>query len=443
MATQEASSVRMKEEQQAIQRKTFMRWCNTYLVKKVVPMKDLIEDLKDGTMLINLLEIISGKSLGKYRYRADCKVAIHRLENITKALEFIRSEGIKLVNIESSDIEKGNVVCILGLLWTLILRYQIQKNKDESKKEGARNELLAWINARINPKVATNFSSDWKNGDYLCALLNAVSGQMTIKPTGDAMKDTEGAITLAEEKLGIPRVLDAVDLVNNPDELATMTYLSYYRSVWEKMQSKKADPSKAYAFGPGLTCPITNDRAPQYFTVCSFDSSGAPWPASDIKVVITDAQGKNVPVEIKPEGKDATYLIEYNPTVPGDHKINVMIEGKSIKDMPKTVKVRAGAAAAKSTSDVTVTIQAHRPNGEEKKEGGDRFEAHVYHGAKPKEAVEVKLVTKDNGNGTYTASFDLEGQTAPHADKHWSLALLLNGKHIGGSPFALSTTLVR
>jgi hypothetical protein len=401
-------------------------------------MKDLIEDLKDGTPLINLLEIISGKSLGKYRYRADCKVAIHRLENITKALDFIKSEGIKLVNIESADIEKGNVVCVLGLIWTLILRYQIQKDKDDSKKEGARNELLAWINARIAPKKATNFTSDWQNGDYLCSLLNAVSPG-TYKATGDALKDTEGCITLAEEKLGIPRVLDAADLVNHPDELSTMTYLSYYRSIWEKQQQKKADPSKAYAYGPGITCPITNDRAPQYFTVCSFDSTGAPWPAQDIKVVITDAQGKNVPVEIKGDGKDGTYLVEYNPVLAGDHKINVTIEGKSIKDMPKTVKVKNGASAQKSTSDLSVTIQAYRPNGEAKKEGGDRFEAHVRHGKKEKEAVELKVDTKDNGDGTYTASFDLAGQ----GDKHWTLSLLLNGKHIGGSPFALSTTLVR
>jgi len=206
------------------------------------------------------------------------------------------------------------------------------------------------------------------------------------------------------------------------------------------MQQRKADPSKAYAVGPGLTYPITNDRQPQYFTVMSFDSTGAPWPAQEVKVIITDHEGKNVPVEIKGDGKDGQYFVEYNPTKPGDHKINVTIEGKSIKDMPRTVKVKNGAIASKSVSDLGVTIQAYRPNGDAKTEGGDRFEAHLFNSKDEKDAVELKLETKDNGNGTYTALFVLDAQ---QLNKGWKLALLLNGKHIGGSPFHLATTIVR
>ena len=47
-------------------------------------------------------------------------------ENLNNVLAFIQSEGLKLVNIGSGDIAGGNIRIILGLIWTLILRYQIQ-----------------------------------------------------------------------------------------------------------------------------------------------------------------------------------------------------------------------------------------------------------------------------------------------------------------------------
>ena len=52
---------------------------------------------------------------------------------------------------------------ILGLIWTLILRWQIQKG-ESGQGSSAKNALLKWINSMINPKKATNFGSDWKDG---------------------------------------------------------------------------------------------------------------------------------------------------------------------------------------------------------------------------------------------------------------------------------------
>jgi len=43
----------------------------------------------------------------------------------------------------------------LGLIWTLILRYQIQKG---SKEGSAKNELLEWVRSKIPEYNIQNFN---------------------------------------------------------------------------------------------------------------------------------------------------------------------------------------------------------------------------------------------------------------------------------------------
>lgn len=65
---------------------------------------------------------------------------VQKAENVTKALDFIRSRGIVLTNIgpegtcgcfngltilTKSDIMDQNLKLILGMIWTLILRFTI------------------------------------------------------------------------------------------------------------------------------------------------------------------------------------------------------------------------------------------------------------------------------------------------------------------------------
>ena len=68
---------------------------------------------------------------------------VQKAENVNKALEFISSRGVKLTNIGpegmililirvfdslkpfSADIIDGNLKLILGMIWTLILRFTI------------------------------------------------------------------------------------------------------------------------------------------------------------------------------------------------------------------------------------------------------------------------------------------------------------------------------
>lgn len=106
-----------------IQQNTFTRWCNEHLKKRGLFIENLQKDLCDGLKLINLVEVISGKSVGFYNKHP--RIGIQKNENNAIALNFLVAEGIKLVNIGAEDITDGRLKLILGLIWTLILRYQV------------------------------------------------------------------------------------------------------------------------------------------------------------------------------------------------------------------------------------------------------------------------------------------------------------------------------
>lgn len=50
---------------------------------------------------------------------------MQKCENVHKCLEFIKGRGVQLFNIGAEDIVDGNLKLILGMVWTLILRFTI------------------------------------------------------------------------------------------------------------------------------------------------------------------------------------------------------------------------------------------------------------------------------------------------------------------------------
>ncbi len=51
---------------------------------------------------------------------------IHCLENVDKALGFLVEQHVKLENVGAHDIVDGNPRITLGLIWIIILRYQVR-----------------------------------------------------------------------------------------------------------------------------------------------------------------------------------------------------------------------------------------------------------------------------------------------------------------------------
>ena len=66
----------------------------------------------------------------------------------------------------NTDIINGNLKLILGLVWHLILRYQIGKTKIPPKKL-----ILAWLKAILPDCEINNLTSDLNNGIILGFLI--------------------------------------------------------------------------------------------------------------------------------------------------------------------------------------------------------------------------------------------------------------------------------
>ncbi|TDG45317.1 hypothetical protein AWZ03_008286 [Drosophila navojoa] len=128
----EDALTQFKDERDAIQKKTFTKWVNKHLKKANRRVVDLFEDLRDGHNLLSLLEVLSGEHLP----REKGKMRFHMLQNAQMALDFLRFKNIKLVNIRAEDIVDGNPKLTLGLIWTIILHFQITLVRPSSSSYG-------------------------------------------------------------------------------------------------------------------------------------------------------------------------------------------------------------------------------------------------------------------------------------------------------------------
>lgn len=51
------------DERENVQKKTFTKWVNSHLIRVNCKIQDLYLDMRDGKMLIRLLEVLSGERL--------------------------------------------------------------------------------------------------------------------------------------------------------------------------------------------------------------------------------------------------------------------------------------------------------------------------------------------------------------------------------------------
>ncbi|XP_010777469.1 calmin-like, partial [Notothenia coriiceps] len=90
-----------------------------------IEVNDLFRDIQDGHILMALLEEISGCKL-LHRFKRSSH-RIFRLNNIAKVLSFLEERNVKLVSIDAADVADGNSSIILGLIWNIILFFQIKE----------------------------------------------------------------------------------------------------------------------------------------------------------------------------------------------------------------------------------------------------------------------------------------------------------------------------
>ncbi|XP_064173955.1 dystonin isoform X26 [Anguilla rostrata] len=230
---------RYKDERDRVQKKTFTKWINQHLLKVRKHVNDLYEDLRDGHNLISLLEVLSGESLPREKGR----MRFHRLQNVQIALDYLKRRQVKLVNIRNDDITDGNPKLTLGLIWTIILHFQISDVHvpGESVDMTAKERLLLWSQQMAEGYTGVrcdNFTSSWRDGRLFNAIIHKYRPDLVDMGRVSAQSsrsNLEQAFCVAEQ-LGVARLLDPEDVdVQSPDEKSVITYVSTLYDVFPKV----------------------------------------------------------------------------------------------------------------------------------------------------------------------------------------------------------------
>ncbi|XP_065222560.1 dystonin isoform X15 [Planococcus citri] len=227
---------KFKDERDAIQKKTFTKWVNKHLKKANLHVNDLFIDLQDGLNLISLLEVLSGEQLPREKGR----LRFHMLQNVQMALDFLRYKKIKLVNIRAEDIVDGNPKLTLGLIWTIILHFQISDIVvGEESNVSAKEALLKWARRSTAkyPGVKVNdFTSSWRDGLAFNAIIHRNRPDLVDwrELRSRVVRDRlEHAFHTAEREYGVTRLLDPEDVdTHEIDEKSIITYISSLYDVF-------------------------------------------------------------------------------------------------------------------------------------------------------------------------------------------------------------------
>ncbi|XP_059173308.1 spectrin beta chain-like isoform X3 [Physella acuta] len=285
----------LADERELVQKKTFQKWVNSHLIRVNHKIADLYVDLRDGKMLIKLLEVLSGERLPR---PTKGKMRIHCLENVDKALTFLHEQRVHLENMGAHDIVDGSSRLTLGLIWTIILRFQIQditiEEFDNNETKSAKDALLLWCQMKTAgyPNVnVRNFTTSWRDGLAFNALIHKHRPDLIHYDKlqkSNAMHNLNNAFTVAEEKLGLTSLLDPEDVnVEFPDEKSIITYVVTYYHYFSKM---KADSVQGKRIGKVIDNAVNTENMIEQYE--NMTSDLLEWIEQTI-VILNDRQFAN------------------------------------------------------------------------------------------------------------------------------------------------------
>uniref|UniRef100_A0AAF5CT37 Calponin-homology (CH) domain-containing protein n=1 Tax=Strongyloides stercoralis TaxID=6248 RepID=A0AAF5CT37_STRER len=284
----------VSDEHEKTQKSTFTKWINFHLENhsSASRVNDLFEDLRDGVLLCKLIEVLTGEALSVNMSRTPKRV--HFISNLTTALSVLKRRGLDLINNNPTDLADGNPRIVLGLIWQIILHFQIESNLrqlhdlqgemipttskqsttikrnfreglspqvgrggytiDTTPKKSpsflSRNNktpidkvMLKWVQSQIGSGygvVVNDFDKSWRTGLPFLFLIHSVRGDLIDVEKVKKQTPRENiqlAFYLAEKYLNIKPLLDVDDvLCEKPDKRSIITYVSQFMANYEERE---------------------------------------------------------------------------------------------------------------------------------------------------------------------------------------------------------------
>ncbi|KAK8841384.1 GTPase activator activity protein [Tritrichomonas musculus] len=236
-----------------LQVKVFSRWVSSKLQgHSNVKVEDITKDLSNGVALCDLATYLTHKNAPR-SWSHDPKRTVDMVQNCELAVDMFDKDGVRLVGISGKDINDNNQKLILGLVWSLILHYQIGASFDIDNSNGKENTVESVANniTTKNQKEALLSWASERTANYpyihnfqpfdlsLCALLDTYVPEKInyykLDPK-DSQHNSELATNVMHD-LGIPVFVYPEDLQkhdNIVDEKTLLTQLSTAKVVLDK-----------------------------------------------------------------------------------------------------------------------------------------------------------------------------------------------------------------
>ncbi|XP_061700943.1 calmin-like isoform X11 [Syngnathoides biaculeatus] len=272
----------LQVQREVVQKRTFTRWMNLHLKKCNPPIEvqDLFQDIQDGRILMALLEELSGCKLLHGLKKSSHR--IFRLNNIAKVLSFLEERNVKLISIDAADVVDGNSSIILGLIWNIILFFQIKEltsnlrsqfsstssfssiptsthrsNCNTSMAVGQMvtttteehsrqfKKLLQWAQKQTRRYgiAIQDFGKSWTSGLGFLAIIKSIDSSLVDMRKAlmrNARENLEDAFRIAHYSLGIPCLLEPKDVtISAPDEHSIMTYVAQFLEHFPAIEEQK------------------------------------------------------------------------------------------------------------------------------------------------------------------------------------------------------------
>ncbi|CAM2708186.1 unnamed protein product [Rotaria socialis] len=271
-----------KYEREDIQKKAFTKWINNQLANTTptLTITDLFQDLRDGVVLLRLLEVFTGNECK----RENGKMRVHHIGNVNKVIAVLNEHGIKLLSISSNDIVDGNPKLTLALIWSIIQYWQgkdvIESVVPDSQQTNIEKFLLSWCQEQTKgyKGVAINdFTRSWQDGLAFNALIHRYRPDLfnyeDILQNASA-RNLEHAFSVAKNVFKIDRYLDVEDVLSDyPDR---KSILMYVMCLFQQLptsnivieDNERSDPSTTTT-----TTTITNDKTTETKSQTKTDST--------------------------------------------------------------------------------------------------------------------------------------------------------------------------
>lgn len=219
--------------QQAMQSMTLLRWLNLQLGRLGRASEDSLRCLGDGETIVGIVQLLTGTT--PEGVNVPVNSMRDKMQNTTQSFQCLADKAsIEPPMVSSSQLITGNSHALDEGCWELVYMSQIKTLAFEGLTD--RFALMAWLTQtlRFYPSIQPkNFNTSFQDGLAFCALVHAHQPSAinfnSLETTQEfkIAQNLRTAFDLLEDIWKVPKLLEAHDVISNPDDISIIIYLSY------------------------------------------------------------------------------------------------------------------------------------------------------------------------------------------------------------------------